>query len=271
LIKQDEIYNSMIGNSMDKIIMTRRYMAERYMVENSMIEKRYHSRDQGWPAIPTRWFICILLLFLIADLVPQQAMGQSHQPENKKEQSPYVGMQNQAVKALSTSEINALLDGSGTAFGGMAKAAELNGYPGPKHVLELVEEGRMALTDVQLEQIRGLFEEMRSDAVERGERIVDMERRLDALFDEREVTVSLLEELVMEIGVELAHLRTVHLRAHLRMMELLTTEQIETYNVERGYWSRDHDQGSDRGEFDPCERVPDGHDPVMWRMHNGCN
>ena len=180
-------------------------------------------------------------------------------------------MQNRAIKALSTPEINALLDGSGTAFGGMAKAAELNGYPGPKHVLELVDEGRMALTDVQLEQVRGLFEEMRSEAVERGERIVDMERRLDALFDEREVTVSLLEELVMKIGVESAHLRTVHLRAHLRMMELLTMEQIEMYNVERGYGSREHDQGGDRGESDPCERVPDGHDPVMWRMHNGCN
>ena len=48
--------------------------------------------------------------------------------------SPYAGQVNAPIKALTAEEQAALLDGQGAGF---AKAAELNGYPGPKHVLEL--------------------------------------------------------------------------------------------------------------------------------------
>src|SRR5262249_20157560 len=44
----------------------------------------------------------------------------------------YAGRQTRAIKALSEEDIAPLLNGEGM---GMAKAAELNGYPGPKHVL----------------------------------------------------------------------------------------------------------------------------------------
>ena len=40
------------------------------------------------------------------------------------------------IKALSDHEVSALLDGHGSGF---AKAAELNGYPGPTHVLDLAD------------------------------------------------------------------------------------------------------------------------------------
>jgi hypothetical protein len=48
--------------------------------------------------------------------------------------SPYAGQQTRAIKALSPEDLAGLLNGEGM---GMAKAAELNGYPGPVHVLEL--------------------------------------------------------------------------------------------------------------------------------------
>jgi hypothetical protein len=48
--------------------------------------------------------------------------------------SPYAGQQARTIKALSDEEIAALRNGEGL---GMAKAAELNGYPGPLHVLAL--------------------------------------------------------------------------------------------------------------------------------------
>ena len=48
--------------------------------------------------------------------------------------SPYAGQQTRAIKALSPEDLAGLLNGEGR---GMAKAAELNGYPGPVHVLEL--------------------------------------------------------------------------------------------------------------------------------------
>src|SRR5687767_11125254 len=50
--------------------------------------------------------------------------------------SPYVGQEDRAIKALDAKDVDGLLAGSGM---GYAKAAELNGYPGPMHVLELAE------------------------------------------------------------------------------------------------------------------------------------
>ena len=46
---------------------------------------------------------------------------------------PYAGQQVRTIKALSDDDIAALRKGEGM---GMARAAELNGYPGPKHVLD---------------------------------------------------------------------------------------------------------------------------------------
>jgi hypothetical protein len=47
--------------------------------------------------------------------------------------TPYAGFQQRTVKALSEQEIADLRAGRGM---GLALAAELNGYPGPAHVLE---------------------------------------------------------------------------------------------------------------------------------------
>ena len=48
--------------------------------------------------------------------------------------SPYAGEEAREIKALSTAETKSYLSGEGM---GLAKAAELNGYPGPSHVLAL--------------------------------------------------------------------------------------------------------------------------------------
>jgi hypothetical protein len=59
--------------------------------------------------------------------------------------SPYAGQELRDVKALSNADIEAYLAGKGM---GYAKAAELNSYPGPKHVLELSKE--LDLTDLSI-------------------------------------------------------------------------------------------------------------------------
>ena len=51
-------------------------------------------------------------------------------------QSPYAGMQTRTIKSLSNEQIADLKAGRGM---GLALAAELNGYPGPIHLLELSE------------------------------------------------------------------------------------------------------------------------------------
>jgi hypothetical protein len=51
--------------------------------------------------------------------------------------SPYAGQERHDIKSLSPQEVTALLAGQGAGF---AKAAELNGYPGPAHVIELADQ-----------------------------------------------------------------------------------------------------------------------------------
>lgn len=48
--------------------------------------------------------------------------------------SPYTGLQERPIKALSDQQIDDLREGRGM---GLALPAELNGYPGPRHVLGL--------------------------------------------------------------------------------------------------------------------------------------
>src|SRR5437762_635574 len=97
--------------------------------------------------------------------------------------SPYAGQQSREIKALSSAEQSDLLAGKGM---GLAKAAELNGYPGPAHVLELATD--LALTDAQRERTQALWQAMATRAKALGQQVLDAERELDALFASRQVT-----------------------------------------------------------------------------------
>src|SRR5215831_763132 len=74
--------------------------------------------------------------------------------------SPYAGQEKQAIKALSGEETQGYLTGSGMGF---AKAAELNHYPGPRHVLDLVEP--LQLSEEQRHKTQAVFEAMRTEAM----------------------------------------------------------------------------------------------------------
>ena len=83
---------------------------------------------------------------------------------------PYADLTVRAVKALSPEETDALLSGKGFS---QALAAELNGYPGPRHVLDLDRD--LALTDRQRADVEALFAEMQREAVALGREIVQAE------------------------------------------------------------------------------------------------
>ena len=72
--------------------------------------------------------------------------------------SQYAEQEAREITSLSQDEIKGLLEGSGTPFGGMALPAELNGYPGPRHVLDAAESGELELTNEQQEQIQIIYE-----------------------------------------------------------------------------------------------------------------
>ncbi len=144
--------------------------------------------------------------------------------------SPYGGEQGRAIKALSAEDVEGYLSGQGM---GLARAAELNHYPGPKHVLALADE--LDLTNAQRARTERIFEKMQAEAVRLGKQILEKEGRLDALFADREADPGGTRRRVREIGALQGDLRFVHLEAHLKMTDLLTEEQVQRYDQLRGY------------------------------------
>lgn len=149
------------------------------------------------------------------------------------EHSPYAGQESRRIKSLSPTDVRGLLNGEGM---GLAKAAELNGYPGPKHVIELAEP--LKLTATQLDATQATFRKMNSRAKQIGAQIVEREQALDALFAGGLVTSDVLGRSVEQIGALQAELRAVHLDAHLSQVAILTPEQVAQYRRLRGYDSQ---------------------------------
>lgn len=169
--------------------------------------------------------------------------------------SPYVGQESRSIKSLSADDVRQLQQGQGW---GLAKAAELNGLPGPVHILEMKDE--IALSPTQEQAVRALFETMRSQAIPLGQQLIALEQSLDRAFAEGSITPTQLDQSLDEIAKVYKALRYVHLAAHLETPKILTPQQIAQYNRLRGY---------DSGE--PCAAVPSGHDPEMWKRHHGCS
>ena len=148
---------------------------------------------------------------------------------------PYAGLQSRPVKALSEQQITDLRAGRGM---GLALPAELNGYPGPLHVLELAE--RLGLGPEQRARTEALYAAMKAEAIPLGERLIAAEAELDRQFRERTVTPASLGAATGEIGAVQAALRAAHLRYHLAMLDVLTPEQVRRYTVLRGYAGAGH-------------------------------
>ena len=157
--------------------------------------------------------------------VSSVAFGQGHHP--------YAGLEQRTVKALSEQQISDLRAGRGM---GLALPAELNGYPGPSHVLENAD--ALGLSAEQREHTKGLFEAMKAEAVPVGERLIEQEAKLDRLFAAREVTPANLNAATEEIGMTQVRLRQTHLKFHLAMMDVLSPAQVERYRELRGYGTK---------------------------------
>jgi hypothetical protein len=190
------------------------------------------------------------IILLVLSLLPPSAFSASDPHHTSK----YAGEETREIKSLSEADIKELESGSGW---GLAKAAELNGLPGPAHILEMKEE--IALSAEQLEAVVKLYEEMKQEAIVLGVSLIEVEKELNNHFAKGTITDERLEEL-LENGAQIRkRLRYVHLSTHLKTPHILTSEQISLYNELRGYASDD-----------PCKTIPAGHDPEMWKKHNNC-
>ena len=147
-----------------------------------------------------------------------------------QQSASYAGQQQREIKALSTEEIQSYLDGKGLGF---AKTAELNHYPGPRHVLDQAE--KLHLSDEQKQSTQKIFDAMQSQAMRLGALYVQKERELDRLFATGEINDETLQSTLRAIGELQADIRRVHLKAHLEQKAVLSAEQVERYDQLRGY------------------------------------
>ena len=145
-------------------------------------------------------------------------------------QSPYAGMQARSIKALSEQQIADLKAGRGM---GLALPAELNGYPGPAHVLELADQ--LGLSTDQKARIQSLFDSMKAEALPLGAKLLSEEAALDQQFASHSVTTETLKDATAQIGVTQAELRNTHLKYHLQTAQILTADQMQHYTTLRGY------------------------------------
>jgi Spy/CpxP family protein refolding chaperone len=144
--------------------------------------------------------------------------------------SPYAGEEQRALKAVSPKEAEDLTVGRGMGF---SKVAELNHYPGPKHVLELA--GTLQLTDAQVRSVTQVHAAMEQEAQRLGKQILEKETELETLFASRHVEDGQARALVVELGRLQGELRYVHIGAHLSTGRLLSAAQIASYDRLRGY------------------------------------
>jgi Spy/CpxP family protein refolding chaperone len=144
--------------------------------------------------------------------------------------SAYAGQESREIKAMAAEDVDAYLSGKGM---GLARAAELNGYPGPSHALALSSE--LELTSQQQQLTQALFATMEANAIKLGRALVDEERNLDMLFATKAITPALLSQSLSRIGQLQANVRGAHLEAHLTQAGILTPEQTGRYMQLRGY------------------------------------
>lgn len=178
--------------------------------------------------LPTLSLSFSLFLSAQAAFAQQDGLGGNH----RDHASAYAGLETRSIKSLSEEDIEALREGGGW---GLALPAELNGVPGPAHLLEMQNE--LGLSEDQVSAIEAIHAEMRSEAISAGERFMAAEAALDAAFATADLDEDHLKHLIGEAEAARAELRLVHLSRHLSTPPLLTADQIQRYSELRGYGS----------------------------------
>jgi hypothetical protein len=144
--------------------------------------------------------------------------------------TPYAAFAQRDIKALSAQDREGLLEGRGMT---LALPAELNGYPGPLHVLEHAD--ALALDARQREATAQLMQSHKAEARALGAQVVDAERALDRAFASRTATPEGVAAHTQRIAQLQARLRASHLETHLAQTALLAPQQVAKYQVLRGY------------------------------------
>lgn len=183
-------------------------------------------------ALSTNRILCSTLFFFSAT-VHAQFHGHHHgaaADAGQPARAPYAAMHIRSIKALSAQQTADLRAGKGMA---LALPAELNGYPGPAHVLELAAE--LGLSEEQKRSTQALFAQMQAEAQSIGEAVIASEEALDRLFREKKANAETIQQATADAAQVHGRLRAAHLRSHVQMLKLLTAAQVDAYRKLRGY------------------------------------
>lgn len=145
-------------------------------------------------------------------------------------QTPYSSMQSRQIKSLSDQQIGDLRAGRGM---GLALAAELNGYPGPSHILELGDQ--LGLSSEQRTKIEEMFSDMKAETIPIGKRLIEQEDNLNRRFSDHIITAAGLGLATSAISKTQGELREAHLKYHLLAAAVLDKTQLVKYAELRGY------------------------------------
>lgn len=204
-----------------------------------------------------KYFLSVLIFFsgLFAIGLSGCSTGTSTQTTHGAPayKSAYVGQEGRTIKNLSEKDIDSLLAGKGWGF---AKAAELNGVPGPAHLLEMKEQ--IQLTRDQIEKIEQIRNKMKKDAMRLGRKFIKLEEKLNRQFAKNTMNSKNLRSLLLKIGKVRSELRYTHLATHLQTPALLTPQQITHYSKLRGYSLKKNTRDA-----------PPAHNPAMHKNHQG--
>ena len=159
--------------------------------------------------------------------------------QHTHESSSHGSSRGAAVATLTDEEVGALRQGEGM---GLARAAELNHFPGPKHLLELVSE--LDLSGDQVRRIQAIHDSMKSRAVSKGEDIIMAENRLADLFASGEPSAREVRRMTGHLGAMRGQLQAIHLLAHIEATRELSAGQIRQYDRLRGHLNRSRRAGA---------------------------
>jgi hypothetical protein len=171
-------------------------------------------------------------LLLLLAFLPHPSAAQGGHSAAEGLHSAYAGQQDVAATGLLPGEVEALEQGRGMA---QALPAEVNGYPGPRHLLDAADQETLDLRPPQRQAIERIYQRMHDRAVGKGAEILEAEAELARRFRHRHVDPPTLTELAGRIARLRGELRAIHLTAHLETTAELRPEQISAYQALRGY------------------------------------
>lgn len=179
--------------------------------------------------MPTSRSALAAFCLVVASAASAQHAGHPPRPDP----APYATLRDREIKALPADQIADLRAGRGMS---LALPAELNGYPGPLHVLEL--EQQLALSPAQRQAAADALAAMRAETTALGEALIAAELELDRLFSEDRASEAAIGAAAAKAAAAQGELRAAHLRRHLAMKVLLSPVQIANYQHARGYRDR---------------------------------